>query len=140
MNWRRVVLGGLLAALVMTLVWLPALFVLSEDIAAMTNSLGLSIEPMARAVLYGSIATPVLGLLSVWLYAAIRPRYGAGPTTSVIAGFVVWLVTFLVDTCWASLGIVSMRLFGIMKTIDLIAIVLATIVGAWLYQETETHR
>jgi hypothetical protein len=78
-------------------------------------------------VLYGSLATPALGILSVWLYAAIRPRYGAGPTTSVIAGFAVWLVTFLVDACWATLGIVSVRLFVIMKVTDLLAIVLATI-------------
>ena len=28
----------------------------------------------------------LVGILLIWLYAAIRPRYGAGPGTAVLAG------------------------------------------------------
>jgi len=33
----------------------------------------------------------VVGLLLAWLYAAMRPRYGAGAGTAMRAGFAVWL-------------------------------------------------
>src|SRR5437667_4515115 len=36
----------------------------------------------------------VLGVLLVWLYAAIRPRFGPGPKTSLIAGLVLWFLAY----------------------------------------------
>src|SRR5207249_3963498 len=32
----------------------------------------------------------LVGIFAVWLYAAIRPRYGAGPKTALCAGAAVW--------------------------------------------------
>ena len=34
----------------------------------------------------------IFGVLVTWTYAAMRPRFGAGPRTSVMAGLQVWLV------------------------------------------------
>jgi hypothetical protein len=28
----------------------------------------------------------------MWLYAAIRPRYGPGPKTAAVAGFALWFI------------------------------------------------
>lgn len=36
-----------------------------------------------------------LGLVLVWLYAAIRPRFGAGPRTAIIAGVAVWFLAYV---------------------------------------------
>jgi hypothetical protein len=33
----------------------------------------------------------LVGIFAVWLYAAIRPRYGDGPKTALCAGAVVWV-------------------------------------------------
>jgi hypothetical protein len=32
------------------------------------------------------------GILMVWLYVAIRPRYGAGPKTAALAGLAAWAI------------------------------------------------
>ena len=38
------------------------------------------------------------GVIAVWVYAAIRPRFGPGPRTALRAGLVVWLVGYLAPT------------------------------------------
>ena len=37
----------------------------------------------------------LVGIFAVWLYAAIRPRYGAGPKTALCAGAAVWGLGYL---------------------------------------------
>src|ERR1022692_4260888 len=32
------------------------------------------------------------GIIAVWLYAAMRPRFGPGPRTAIRAGAAVWLL------------------------------------------------
>ena len=34
----------------------------------------------------------LLGIVAVWLYAAIRPRFGPGPKTAAMAGLAVWFI------------------------------------------------
>ena len=135
MNWRRIFLGGVLASVVISAIWLPVLAALNHDFAAMASALGLAVQISDRMLLYGLVAMPVAGILSVWLYAAIRPRYGAGPRTAARAGIAVWIATLIVDGAWESLGVMSGRLFVIMKVTDLVAFVVGTIVGAWVYHE-----
>ena len=137
-NWRRVFGGGLAAALVLGIHWLPLLFLLRDDGAAVFAALGLPLQVTTPMLVYGVVATPGLGILTMWLYAAIRPRYGAGPRTAVIAGFAVWLLTLLVDGGWPALGLVPMRLYVILKAADLAAFPLASLTGAWFYQEAPT--
>src|SRR5437870_5752625 len=106
-NWRRVVTGGLVAGIVMVVVWLPVLVILSADITTAIASLGLSVEPSERLILYGGTAGLSLGIVTVFIYAAIRPRYGPGPRTAVIAGLTSWFITAIVDAGWATLGVIS---------------------------------
>src|SRR5258708_31028314 len=40
----------------------------------------------------------VAGVFLVWLYAAIRPRYGAGPATAAKAGVAAWFLGSLLVT------------------------------------------
>ena len=100
-NWRRVLAGGLVAGVVLGLVWLPVLAILRTDFRAALQSLGLSIDPISRLGLYGVIAFPAAGIVAVWMYAAIRPRYGPGPRTAVLAALAVWFIALLVDVGWA---------------------------------------
>jgi hypothetical protein len=79
----------------------------------------------------------MMGILVVWLYAAIRPRFGADAKTAILAGFFVWLFAWL----WP--GIVD----GLMGLLDpdlivfgvvwgLFEILAAAVAGAWLYRES----
>lgn len=62
----------------------------------------------------------VEGIVAVWLYAVIRPRYGPGPKTALLAGFTVWLVGWLIPT----LSAIPLNLFPLW--------VLLVVPGAWL--------
>ena len=78
----------------------------------------------------------LLGIGAVWIYAAIRPRYGAGPVTAVRAGLAAWaLAVFLADLSNYPLGLFPGRLLVITSVVALFEIVVATVVGAWLYKE-----
>src|ERR671919_2983805 len=94
-NLQRVVLGGLLAGLVLNVVdFLLYGVILADDINAAMQALG---KP---AMAGSSIAVFVVldflyGIALVWGYAAIRPRFGAGPRTAVYAGLYMWVLIAL---------------------------------------------
>ncbi len=78
----------------------------------------------------------VLGIAIVWLYAAIRPRYGAGPKTALCAGLAVWFFVWL----WGFGGTVVMGLYPtklVLITViwGLFEVPIAAVVGAWPYKE-----
>ena len=103
---------------------------------------GLASGPKLRAPRGGAVTAVwtlwgfALGIAAVWLYAAIRPRYGAGAGTAVRAGVAVWFFTSL-------LAIIAMRAMGLFA-ISVLALlwtlaecIAATLAGAWLYRETD---
>ena len=85
--------------------------------------------------------TYVLGIASVWLYAAIRPRYGAGAGTAAIAGVAVWVIAHLWSGVYLGMGFLSMippKLAYLPVAWGLIEAPLGTVAGAWLYKEDES--
>lgn len=135
-NVGGVVKGGLAAGVVMNI----SEFVLNVPVAGEQINAELAarnLPPVAtNQIAVFVVLTFVLGLLTVWLYAAIRPRFGAGPTTAMIAGVFVWACTYLnVSITMGVLGINSMELviLGILWT--LIEMIVASSVGGYLYQE-----
>ena len=75
------------------------------------------------------------GILLVWVYAAIRPRYGAGVRTAVCAGLVVWAFAVLPNMMNAVTGLYSRRLMLYSTLAGIVEIVVGAIVGAALYKE-----
>jgi len=78
------------------------------------------------------------GLIAVWLYAAARPRFGAGPATALLAAITLWLLVIPVPT----LGLLPMAFFSAKFAIlwslyGLVPIVIGTLAGAWLYREAQ---
>jgi len=138
-NWRRVILGGLAAGLVMNL-GEGALHggVLGEEAVALFRQHG--VPDTAQAWQMGALVgmTFVLGIAAVWLYAAIRPRFGDGPRTAVIAGLAVFVLAHLWSGVYlgaAFAGLVTPRLAWLPVVWGLIEAPLGTLVGAWLYRE-----
>jgi hypothetical protein len=75
------------------------------------------------------------GIWAMWLYAAIRPRYGGGLKTAAVAGSAWWVISSLIDATWGSFGFVSANaLLGPMLG-SLPAIIAAALAGAWFYTE-----
>ncbi len=78
----------------------------------------------------------VAGFALIWLYAAIRPRYGAGPMTAAKAGIVGWFFASLWITLnqWP-MNLMPLKLTMIIVTVALVQWTLAAVVGARFYKE-----
>ena len=79
MNMSGVIKGGLVAGLLINV----SEFVLNMMVIPMPEGAGGSIG-------FWVVYAFVMGLLTAYLYALIRPRCGAGPKTGVCAGLLVW--------------------------------------------------
>ena len=82
--------------------------------------------------------TFVLGVASVWLYAAIRPRFGPGATTALAAGLAVWVIAHLWSGVYLGAGfagLITPRLAWLPVVWGLVEAPLGTLAGAWLYRE-----
>ncbi len=94
-NYTRVLLGGLLAGVVLNFgEYVINEFILGEKWRAALASLNRT-PPAGGAIAVFVLMTFLLGLIAVWLYAAIRPRFGPGPKTAVVAGLFLWLVVWV---------------------------------------------
>jgi hypothetical protein len=78
----------------------------------------------------------VWGFVAVWLYVAARPRFGPGPKTAVLIGFVFWLGgVFLAVVSYGMMGMFPMDMLAKWAAITFVGILASTIIGAWIYQE-----
>jgi hypothetical protein len=136
-NYGRVILGGLLAGVVISIgEYLLNEVVLREQLAAAMANLGLGV-PGGEAIAAFVAMTFVLGIAMVWIYAAIRPRFGAGVKTAIIAGVVTWLVGSCLPTIgFAIMGVLPDNLAAIGCVWALVEFTLAAVAGAWVYKES----
>jgi len=77
----------------------------------------------------------VQGIATVCLYAAIRPGFGAGPSTAAIAALSVWFLTSWMHLVWAVFTAVPLADALVPLVANLPLVVLAGLAGAWLYRE-----
>lgn len=131
-NWGRVFLCGIVTGGIAFLLNLT-IFVFAlggTEIAAAVEAAG------PRTQLVG-ILYLAIGIWTMWLYAAIRPRYGPGPKTAAVAGIALWVIAALVDAVWVSsrLTPISPGAFLVPLAAALPVTIVAAVVGAWPYQE-----
>ena len=135
LNWGRVVMGGLLAGVVLN-VWdmvVNGMFLKNDWNAAM-QALGKG-EMSGAMIVWFVVCDFITGVFLIWLYAAIRPRYGAGPKTAVCAGLGAWVLMLAFQIAYAGMGLFPNRLLVISTIAALIGVPLSALAGAWLYKE-----
>jgi hypothetical protein len=137
-NLGGVILGGLAAGLVANILgflvdgvmlapqWAEAMKALGKPEFSPTQIIGFIVLGFAY------------GIFTVWLYAAIRPRYGAGPKTAVCAGLAAWVAGILIPNV-ALMGVVG--LFPVNLTVmttlgGIVEWVAGALAGAALYKES----
>lgn len=135
-NFGRVILGGLVAGLILNIgefLLNEVLFV--QQMEEMFRRINLP-RPGGTFIATAVGITFLLGIVIVWIYAMIRPRFGPGPKTAIIAAFVAWFCVYFYA------GILSATLFNMPATLMLMGMVwgiveyiLAAVAGAWLYKE-----
>ncbi len=136
-NMRRVIGGGLLAGLVINVVeFLVNGLWLAADWAAAMSALGKSGEYGVTQMVVFNLWGFAMGVFAVWLYAAIRPRFGAGPTTAYTAAVAAWVPGYLLAMVPpAVFGMFPIRLMLIGIAVGLVELILGTQLGAAIYQE-----
>ncbi|HEX9705894.1 MAG TPA: hypothetical protein VGA20_11655 [Gemmatimonadales bacterium] len=135
-NLKGVVVGGLLAGLVLNVVdYLLYGVILADDMNAAMQALGKG--PIGGSAIAWFVVIDFLyGIALVWGYAAMRPRFGAGPGTAARAGLYVWAVAmFFRALSDSQMGVMPMRLVVIGTISALVLYPVAAVVGAWPYKE-----
>jgi hypothetical protein len=135
-NMRKVIIGGLVAGVVLNVVD-TVLFgiVLKDQMAAAMAALNKPAMSNAQIPWFVFLDF-VCGVFLVWLYAAIRPRFGAGPGTAVKAGLIAWFAIGVLNALfmWPS-ALMPHNLSIITLAVYLVEAPLAAVVGAKFYTE-----
>ena len=143
-NYGRVILGGIVAGIISATLWLFFNLVLLGQRWADTgkalnpsghNAAGLSASLVSLYLMYivGSI-------LTIWMYAAIRPRFGSGVRIAVLVSVFVWTFGYVFPNWgWSLSGIFSRRLLFYNTLAGLVLIIVGSTAGAALYKEEATE-
>ncbi len=139
LNWPRLFLGILVAAVIMFLSdgflherLIPA------DWSAVYANLGVA-EPRheGSGLLYFAIFELGRAFTAMFLYALMRSFFGAGPKTAVLAAIIGWIAFSVTGPAeFIPLGFYSTALWLKVAGYQLITSIIATIAGAALYRDT----
>jgi len=138
-NTQKVLVGGLAAGVVLNIIdYLTNGVLLADRMKAEAEAFkpGLSSMMMeGNAIAIYVVSDFVVGLLLVWTYAAIRPRFGPGPQTAATAALLFWLLGLILTAGYLQMGLMSTASWSIYVAIWLVNLLLAAWVGAKLYTE-----
>ncbi len=138
-NKSKVVVGGIAAGLFMGIVDVLVMkFVTGARMAAEANAFKAGLGDMHNAPgawMSTLVMDIVMGLMLVWLYAAIRSRFGAGMQTAVYAAIFMWLVGSFFTLGYAMMGMMSWGLWGMYAVIWLVNLIISAGIGGRLYSE-----
>ena len=133
---QKVIIGGLIAGVLLVAVD-TVLYgvVLKDDMAAAIAAINRP-APSNAQIPWFVFLDIVFGVFLVWLYATMRPRFGAGPGTAAKAGLAGWFAGGLMPALfmWPA-EIYPHNLTVIMTLAMLVVAPLATVVGAKFYSE-----
>ena len=141
-NLSRVILGGVVAGIVIDVCeGILNGVILKQQWADAFTALGktsntMSVKQIAAFNVWGIVA----GIITVWLYAGLRARYGAGPRTAIYAGLTVWSLAFGLATAVpvffhlypVGLGLTSVAL-------EAVEMILAGLAGGAIYKESAAN-
>lgn len=135
-NFARLILGGIVAGLIIIageLVLNGLVLADQWDTLRQQHSIE---APNAARFTVGAVLTLSYGLILMWIYVAIRPRFGAGPSTAIIAGLTFWAIAYVLFllSVWAN-GFVTLYVAGVSIAWGLVEAPLAALGGAALYRE-----
>lgn len=133
-NMRRVLLCGLIAGLVLNI----GESILNGVILAKDLEKLMGAPPSAKFLAIAVGMTFIAGIVMILLYAAIRPSFGAGVKTAIIAGLIAWFFFyFYTGTINAAAGFFPSNLVWTGIVWGLVEYSIGAIAGAKLYKEAE---
>ena len=136
-NVRRLILGGLAAGLLANAFdFVITTWLMATEFAAMAARLNIDKEPPSPIWIGVFVAADFIwGLLLVFTYAAIRPRFGPGPKTAVISGIMLWLVVAITLLILLVGGLHTPISYAKSSSLYLVSALVCSLCGAALYKE-----
>lgn len=137
-NVGKVVIGGLVAGVVLNIgEFVLNAVILADSMKQEFERLKLPDPTTSSSFLVRVVGiTFLLGIAIVYLYAAIRPRCGAGWKTAACAGVIAWFFVYLyAGYVYVAVGMVSMKLYLIGLVWGIAEYVIGAIAGAYFYKE-----
>ena len=139
-NTAKVVTGGLVAGVVANAVdFVTNNYVLAGDWQAWAGQHNIDPAALTSPAVAGTwiVVDFFFGLLLVWTYAAMRPRFGPGVRTAILAGLVIYLAPTVVLFGFTMMGMMAWAMFIKGSCAAIVSTFGAAIVGAALYKEEE---
>ena len=137
-NMGRVIIGGIVAGLVADVLgYVVDGILLAPQWADGMKALGHAEFSSNQWIWFNALGL-VDGIALIWIYAAIRPRFGAGAKTAVCAGLAVWVIGALLPNLsfmWFG-GLFPHRLTVMTTLGGVVEILVGAIAGAAVYQES----
>lgn len=137
-NTGRVIGAGLLAGVVMNVIDMTTQFtVLKDDMGKMIEQLHLDPALMTdwTKALPWVVVDFVIGVLIVLNYAAMRPRFGPGPKTALLAGFILFGAVTTVLYGFMAMGVFTEGNFLRSSAAAAVSVALGSLAGGWAYKE-----
>jgi hypothetical protein len=137
-NWGRLVLGGLVAAIIMFFTdgFIHERVVNTDWRAVYEGLRAAEPEPHGSSMVYFAFFELGRGFIAMLLYVTMRAFFGAGPKTAALAGVAGWIAFSLTGPAqFIPLGFFSTALWVKVGALHLLTSIIATIAGAATYKE-----
>jgi hypothetical protein len=138
-NLRKLLLGGLVAGVVLTVIDV-AMYgeILKAPMAEAWRVAGrptMSDTQRDLEVPLSILLDFVAGIILMWIYAAIRPRFGPGLSTALKAGLASWFLASVLSAAFSAQGVMPLSVMIITSLVLLVEYPLAVVLGARVYSD-----
>jgi hypothetical protein len=136
-NVGRMILGGIAAGIVGDILGFGVDgWMLAQRWSDAMRALGHS-DFSSTTLIWFNVIGLAVGIVSIWIYVAIRPRFGPGIKTAIYAGVVTWILATLLPNAgfMYAAGLFPRHLTLYTTLGGIVEVTVATIIGAALYKE-----
>ena len=129
--WFRTVLCGAVAGGVWTILSVIVLILWGDELLRIVDR---RTGPSSAGDLWLMVSNIAGAVWALWLYTLLRGRYAPGARMAALAGFSWWLLATLQSGKWMTLLGVNAATVAPLVPATLLATVVSTVAGAWLWE------
>lgn len=136
-NTNRLLVGGVVVGVLLWFLEAAASMIYLDDMRMALQAHSLVLQMKSSTWLASLAGFLMFGLTLVFMYVAMRPRFGPGPKTAIIAAVTLWLggyVTSLIG--YDQIALYPRSLLYLWGVVGLLQLIIGSLVGAWIYRET----
>lgn len=136
-NLNRLLVGGFVVGVLLWLLEAASSMIYLDDMRVALQAHNLVLQMKSSTWLASLAGFLMFGLTLVFMYVAMRPRFGPGPKTAIVAAVTLWLggyVTSLIG--YDQIALYPRSLLYLWGVVGLLQLIIGSLVGAWIYRET----